>query len=113
MADIVVRGMDMPESCFECVTTNSFFRNLHCDKLEGMSGFVGSLPHKNDRHPNCPLVPLPEKHGRLIDADALIRDKSGEATLWCGYEYQDHSVVFEEDIKNAPTIVPAEGVENE
>ena len=55
------------------------------------------------------VVPLPEGHGRLIDADALIRDKSGEATLWCGYEYQDHSVVFEEDIKNAPTIVPAEG----
>lgn len=63
MADVLIRGMEMPESCFECVLTNSFFRNLHCNELEGMSGFVGTLPHVNDRHQKCPLVPLPEGMG--------------------------------------------------
>lgn len=106
MADIVIRGMEMPKFCCECPLKESMYD----------VGYI-CLPRKEPikvnlykgRDDACPLVPLPEGHGRVIDADALIADKSGEATLWCGYEYQDHSVVFEEDIKNAPTIVPAEG----
>lgn len=133
MADILIRGMEMPESCFECVTTNSFFRNLHCDKLEGMSGFVGSLPHKNDRHPNCPLVPLPEKYGRLIDADALYeraasldaqaldyvaklieRDGDEISTEWKIWSaILAERTAFKHDVFDAPTIIPAEGGENE
>ena len=50
---------------------------------------------------NCPLVPIPP-HGRLIDADAL-----GEFPYnmdFCdGYE-------ADEWVRNAPTIIPAEGV---
>lgn len=71
MADVIIKGIKMPKSCLECVLTYSFFRNLHCGKLEGMSGFVGSLPHANDRHPNCPIFPFPEGHGKIIDADAI------------------------------------------
>lgn len=74
MADIVVRSMEMPESCFECVLTHSFFRNLHCDELEGMGSFI-DLPHVNDRHPNCPLIPLPERHERLCDTVDAIAQK--------------------------------------
>lgn len=70
MADVIIRGLEIPESCFECLQTNSFFRNLHCDELEGVGEFVG-LPHTNDRHPNCPLGFLPEGHGKIIDADAI------------------------------------------
>lgn len=71
MADMIIRGIDTPESCFACVQTHLFFRNLHCSELEGMSSFIGSLPHSNDRHPNCPLSSLPEGHGKIIDADAI------------------------------------------
>lgn len=106
MADLIIRGMAMPKSCDEC----RLFNECWCMAL-GIDDWRKSYnkPPQGERLPDCPLVPLPEGHGRLIDADALIRDKSVEATLWCGYEYQDHFVVFEEDIKNAPTIVPAEG----
>lgn len=113
MADVVIREIEMPKSCDICpfVGTNDDlmsddYRYLYCG-FPYMGQYV--TDYEASRHPNCPLGSLPAGHGRLIDADALIRDKSGEATLWCGYEYQDHSVVFEEDIRNAPTIVPAEG----
>lgn len=42
-------------------------------------------------------VPVPEPHGRLIDADALINDHS---RTWTTYDLQR--------IANAPTIIPAE-----
>lgn len=108
MADLVIRGMEMPKNCFLC----RFFREVQ--DYDGTFGCCLAAKKEinleiNLKFDGCPLVPLPEWHGRLGDLDALISDKSGEATLWCGYEYQDHSVVFEEDIKNAPTIVPAEG----
>ncbi len=71
---ILVKGMEMPKSCFECVLSHSFFRDLNCANLEGMRGFVGALPHTDDRHPNCPLVLVPP-HGRVIDADKLKKHK--------------------------------------
>lgn len=101
MADILIRGMNMPKNCLDCKIRGD---RLTCPILDRYA-----MNNKTDRHPDCPIFPFPEVYGRLIDADALIRDKSGEVTLWCGYEYQDHFVVFEEDIKNAPTIIPAEG----
>ncbi len=63
---ILIKNMEMPKSCYDCVLTHSFFRDMHCANLEGMSGFVGPLPHTDDRHPDCPLVLVPP-HGKLID----------------------------------------------
>lgn len=98
MADVIIRDMKMPK-----YTTKAEFG------IDADGNPLCMIYHENETEPDIyDVIPLPKGYGRLIDADALIRDKSGEATLWCGYEYQDHSVVFEEDIKNAPTIVPAE-----
>lgn len=52
---VVVMGMEMPKSCESCRVTCELW-----------------IMHKpGQRHPDCPLLPLPEKHGRLIDADAF------------------------------------------
>ena len=45
---------------------------------------------------DCPLIEVPEPHGRLIDADALINDHQ---RTWTTYDLQR--------IANAPTIIPA------
>lgn len=95
MADILIRGIEMPCNAEGCEVIIRIQPN-------------GEVLDAHKIHIGATAIPLPEEYGRLIDADALIRDKSDEVTLWCGYEYQDHPVVFEEDIKNAPTIVPAE-----
>lgn len=119
MADILIRGIDAPESCLECVMTYSFFRNLHCNKLEGMSGFVGPLPHANDRHPDCPLLPLPEGHGDLIDRDAFRAENGLNAkcehcptnTYECQRDMIYTKMEFCGMLDDAPVIVPAEGGE--
>jgi len=108
MADILIRGMEMPESCDKC----RLFNECWCMAL-GIEDWRKSYnkPEQGERLPDCPLVPLPEGHGRLIDADALICEGADisdgywvgeycEATEW-GYSTKM--------IENAPTIVPAEG----
>jgi hypothetical protein len=56
----------------------------------------------------CPIIcQLPEGHGRLVDADALIEQhKPSIFTMVTDFTEGQRSVVA--NIKNAPTIVPAE-----
>lgn len=98
MADIIIRGMEMPKSCDEC----RLFNECWCMAL-GIDDWRKSYnkPPEGERLPDCPLVPLPAGHGRLIDADAL------------GDFPYNISFCDEGDVENwiasAPAIVPAEG----
>lgn len=94
MADILIRGMDVPKLCCECPLKESMYD----------VGYI-CLPRKEPIKVNlykgiddaCPLVPLPEGHGRLIDADEATRcslKRTGKILL---------------AIATARTIVPAEG----
>lgn len=92
---ILVKGMEMPKSCYDCVLNHSFFRYLNCANFEGMSGFVGALPHTDDRHPDCPLVSWEDevKEGKMY---ARVSQSIGT--------FVEYSL----RIKNAPTIIEAE-----
>ena len=66
---VIIKGMDMPKRCSSC----------HC--ICGGGAYPPSwrcgltdkpISDYNIRDKNCPLGKLPEKHGRLIDADRLI-----------------------------------------
>jgi hypothetical protein len=88
MADIVIRGVEMPE-------TNFSYINL---QIWGNGGV-----YKLDRQCNLTpvkyqVVPLPEGHGRPIDANELELDL-----------VRHNGAIGFELIGNAPTIVPAEG----
>lgn len=95
MADILIRGMEMPNNVFDCPLNSFGICNLaqdetHCDCI-------------GDSRPEwCPLVPLPEGHGRLIDANELELDL-----------VRHNGAIGFELIGNAPTIVPAGGGDNE
>ena len=106
MADILIR-MEMPNNVFDCPLNSFGICNLaqdetHCDCIV-------------DSHPEwCPLIPLQEGHGRLIDADALIdaletQDYSCAPDTLEDWTPQDMTVAEIADITHAPTIVPAEG----
>ena len=71
---VLIRGMEMPKSCFycpmrwkvdpdniKCLATGEVFEET----------FTATIEMRNAG--NCPLVPIPA-HGRLIDADALEKD---------------------------------------
>jgi hypothetical protein len=62
---VIVKGVKMPENCGRCWFNNS---SLSC----AITGSCIDRDDENrDRLDDCPLVALPDKHGRLIDADAL------------------------------------------
>ena len=88
---VYIKGMEMPECCGYC----PFEYKNYCMAKPSLA--VESA----DRHPRCPLVPVPA-HGRLIDADALVRD-NGIKEIPEYYEV----------VCDAPTIIPAEPGEEE
>lgn len=91
---ILVKGMEMPKSCFECVCKHKFFSDMRCYEFPDFE-FDGTekFPHLEDRSLYCPIVHVPP-HGRLIDADELL-------TVINQFDYYDN-------VKDAPTIIEAD-----
>ena len=101
---ILIKGMEMPENCAECKFFCFENFKLWCHVTDREDIYIDALPDW------CPLVELPEKHGRLIDADALITKRGGLAVdseniveLSPGWTIPLESVI---DIE--PTVVEAE-----
>lgn len=104
---VIVKGMEMPENCYECPCCRHDSRNGHQKEQCNLTLDVfdkNYFERLEGRAQNCPLVALPDKHGRLVDADALF-DEMEEAG-W--YNNSDRDEVAEELVMNAPTIVESE-----
>ena len=74
---VLVKGMKMPECCGICKLSVQVSMSLGAVMRCRLLGVVWTSavdPHDvlNKRHPNCPLVALPDKHGRLIDENDVI-----------------------------------------
>lgn len=83
---VLIKGMVMPQCCGEC----KFMVDRWCYASED-AYFV-----ENKRHPDCPLVEVPTPHGRLIDADKLLKNKT------------DHEMISSHLVWNAPTVIESE-----
>lgn len=122
MADILIRGIEMPKTCVQCD-----LKWFEPEKIWNDNGVerigtwtcrrTGEIIWNTKRGENCPLVPLPEGHGRLIDADAFKADCLA-ATKEAKPDFIRHedwikscaiTMSFCRDIDERPTIVPAEG----
>ena len=102
---ILIEGMAMPKNCLYCPMS-------HWNKLDEITGCEIVIGKKyvdksdtgfwqEDRPKWCPLVEIP-KHGRLIDADELLKQSyriDDSATL------SARDVVNVEEIDDAPTII--------
>ena len=94
MSGIYIPGMEMPTGCDKCPFEYSG------DCYGGKNKYIMDIDEEianGVRHKGCPLIPVPD-HGRLVDADALVKDN---AMAW-GTE----DIIR---IAKAPTIVPADG----
>ena len=88
---VYIKGMRMPENCCECG-----IRGYDANAEEEYCPFSLIECLSIGRQDSCPLVALPEKHGRLIDAEELIETAEFYET--------------EMDIKNhSKTVIEAEG----
>lgn len=103
---VYIKGMEMPKVCYDC----DFCTYGFCSQINRY------VTDSYSREEDCPIIEL-QPHGRLIDADALRRAMYREAfetdspmQKWdsgCWIRYK----MFERAEENAPTIVPAEEVQ--
>lgn len=124
MADLVIRGMRIPPQCVLYDEYRVYYKCPFAD--EGKWGvLVCTCPNQKrgarivneyteTRHPDCPLVPLPEGHGDLIDRDALKKRTPMVIDYSSGGFGTDGSIrpvrgYGDWQIDQSPTIVPAEG----
>lgn len=96
MADILIRGMEMPKNCWEC--------RVQCDVWDILSDEMDECFTR--RHPRCPLLSLPEGHGRLIDGDLLLASCKDEKGGYLGF----NAAIIGEALDGAQTVVPEEHV---
>ena len=90
---ILIRGMEMPKSCFDC----PFVDFEYGDCLVDENG------HGDPNEPeNCPLVPVPP-HGDLIDRKTAY-ESILNGMVMTGYQSRALDCVSE---FYAPTIIPA------
>lgn len=103
----IVMGMEMPEYCAEC-DAEKWDENEYGDEFNHRCGFMyKGYTHKvrdNGRREDCPLRPLPEKHGRLGDIDAIMEEIKN-SRMFKG----DSLIALMDIVGGARTIVEAEG----
>ena len=98
---VYINGMDMPHSCGEC-----YFRCIAAYETGRMCTLLKRYITDDTRKSDCPLVEIP-KHGRLIDADAIISFidtwhlRDPKELSW-----SDSDVV--DMIRRCPTVIEAE-----
>ena len=91
---VLIKGSIMPLMCEECPCYD-------CDDNSCKATGRGVIEYRYDGRPdNCPLVEIPTPHGRLIDADELLRQPMNTANYPKNY------------VHVAPTIIEAEVSEN-
>lgn len=108
---VLIKGMEMPSECITCPLCQYYpmIGETRCRRTgEVLASGFGTIKF-NGRSEHCQLAELPERHGRLIDADALI-DKCGD---WYTEEGKEEGFIgtLEMLIKDAPAVVEAEGEE--
>ena len=105
---ILIKGMEMPKSCFMCPFSE--INDADTDLCSITGELYDSTPFKPEfRRSDCPLIEIPP-HGRLIDADAMERNMSDTVQGNIrGYPYSDTiwDMAFKW-IDHQPTIIPAD-----
>lgn len=65
---VYIKGMEMPNCCEQCFLVSEC-KCRHYEVLTVDGDYITRLV-KDD----CPITEVPEPHGRLIDADAVMRN---------------------------------------
>ena len=99
---VMVKNMTMPTDCRECrlMEYHNSTGKTWCTPADGLlAEDFRSIPF--DGRPEwCPLVELPEKHGDLIDREALYDD----LTRFYENKATARGLIYEQ-----PTVIEAEG----
>ena len=98
---LYIKDMGIPKSCFNC----KFPRACQAITRRIDEMVRTELFPQDHRHSDCPITEVPEPHGRLIDADAMIRDiEKSLAPSWYIKERNADMVKF---LSLEDTVIPA------
>lgn len=92
MSDILIRGIEMWESCDDCPI------GIDCELCQHIDGcrMLDGRPNK------CPVIVLPDGHGDLIDKDEAINAILGEPVD------ARYPPWFADVVNNVPAVVTSE-----
>lgn len=99
---ILINGMEIPEHCMDC----PFMVSRDNDDCILQSDAANeSFETWEQMKAGCPLIEVPEPHGRLIDADALRDNNSSVIEI----NSPDGTILAIDVaiIDDAPTVIPA------
>ena len=91
---IYVNGMEMPKKCLWCPLQYIGFCQVTKTDVNSDLG---------RRADDCPLVEVPEPHGRLIDADMLMDDVKKNSASYFAEDFA------REWLDVQPTVIEADG----
>ena len=102
---VYIRGMEMPQTGLYLVSV---------DNTDGRDKTIATAMKANDKKGmniigSYELIPVPD-HGRLIDADALIKkvaENMEAAKKADNYDWWNACSVVGDFVMDAPTIIPA------
>lgn len=103
---VLIKDMNMPETCDDCKFHRYHSYGEYVCVATPMFYPMNLANSKGIRKDWCPLVALPEKHGRLIDGDELKT-----ALPRCDNNMDIKIASVRATVNHMPTIIEAEGAE--
>lgn len=114
---ILIKGMEMPNSCGNCPLRRSNENRVWCSVIGGYIDFSKEYDCRRD---DCPIIEIPTPHGRLIDADKFefemndkllvaLTEKYGEEEAQRGLHFSFRDCIC--NIQCQSTVIEAEGSE--
>lgn len=104
---VYAKGMEMPKTCFLCIKSG-LQRIVKCEEWRYTTAGV----RERYRIRSCPLVDVPEPHGRLIDGDKLshmIESKTAEPDYQHTCEDWRAGLYLADELAwDLPTVIEAE-----
>lgn len=116
---VLIKGIGMPETCDDCQFHRYHSRGEYVCVATPMFYPMNLANSKGIRKDWCPLVELPEKHGKLIDGIELIDYCKDMIRLSRENDEDMRYIIISEicyknvisKIINMPTLLEAEGEE--
>ena len=101
----------LPSSCEKCPFNYADMSTGICTAADKT---IDTRTYGRKRHPDCPITEIPTPHGRLVDADNLVKVLQNTLDNYPD-NYNDRKTVeklivavCKRYIENAPTIIEAE-----
>lgn len=104
---LLIKGVEFPVECQSCPCCADVGSIVASDYFCTADDTAPDIDNIWEKLPNCPLVNVPTPHGRLIDADEVIK-RIAKAFLDKPWGGMDFGCKIEEIIDSIPTVIEAE-----